>query len=134
VPGGQFAGQVTLTAAALDPVTRTMRVEIWLENPYRYLLPQMTGTATVVLEERRNVFTVPSSALVRHGDKASVYCVVEAKGDPPRGVVRHVNVEVGVDDGEVAEIRRGLSGGEKILAKGQGLVREGDFAIAVPAR
>jgi HlyD family secretion protein len=134
VPGGQFAGQVTLTAKALDPVTRTMRVEIWLPNPNGYLLPQMTGTASVVLEERRNVFTVPSSALVRHGDKASVYCVVEAKGDPPRGVVRHVDVEVGVDNGEVAEIRRGLTGAEKILAKGQGMVREGDFAIAVPAR
>jgi RND family efflux transporter MFP subunit len=134
VPGGQFAGQVTLTASALDRDTRTMRVEVWLPNPNRYLLPQMTGTATVVLEERRNVFTLPSSALVRHGDKASVYCVVEAKGDPPRGVVRRLTVEVGVDNGEVAEIRRGLTGSEKILAKGQGMVREGDFAIAVPAR
>jgi RND family efflux transporter MFP subunit len=134
VPGGQFAGQVTLAASSLDPVTRTMRVEVWLSNPNRYLLPQMTGTASVVLEERRNVYTVPSSALVRHGDKASVYCVVDAKGDPPRGVVRRINVEVGIDNGEVAEIRRGLTGSEKILAKGQGMVREGDFAIAVPAR
>jgi RND family efflux transporter MFP subunit len=134
VPGGQFSGQVTLTASSLDPVTRTMRVEIWLPNPNRYLLPQMTGTASVVLEERKGVFTVPSSALDRHGDKASVYCVVEAKGDSSRGVVRRVDVEVGVDDGETAEIRRGLTGTEQILAKGKGVVREGDFAIAVPAR
>ncbi len=134
VSGGAFAGQVTLTSGALDPVTRTMRTEIWLPNRGGHLRPQMTGTAAVVLEERKDVFTVPSSAIVRQGDKAAVFCVVNAKGDPPRGVVRHIDVEVGVDDGRVAEIRRGLTGNERIITKGNGVVQEGDFAIAVPAR
>jgi multidrug efflux pump subunit AcrA (membrane-fusion protein) len=131
-----FAGKVTLTAGALDPVTRTMRTEIWLPNRGGHLRPQMTGTASVVLEERKDVFTLPSSAIVRQGekgDKAAVYCVVDTKGDPPRGVVRHLDVEVGVDDGRVAEIRRGLTGNERIITKGNGVVQEGDFAIAVPA-
>jgi RND family efflux transporter MFP subunit len=134
VTDGKLTGRVTLTAGALDPVTRTMRTEIWLANPKGDLKAQMTGTATVTLEKRTNVFTVPSSAIVRQGDKASVYCVVaETKSQPERGVVRRIEVQVGVDNGRVAEIRSGLKGGERIIAKGNGVVREGDFAVAVPA-
>jgi RND family efflux transporter MFP subunit len=130
---GKFTGHITLTAGSLDPVTRTMRAEIWMANPGGYLLPQMTGTASVVLEERHNVYVVPSSCLVRNGDKAAVYCIAEAKEDRRAGVVRRLRVEVGVDNGAQAEIRRGLKGNEQIIAKGNGVVRAGDFAIAVPA-
>lgn len=131
---GEIKGEITLTASALDPVTRTMRAEIWLSNRDGYLRPQMTGTASVVLDERKNVFVIPSSAVVRQADKALVYCVTEIKGEAQRGVVRHIDVKLGVDDGRVVEIRSGLTGTEKIITKGNGVVREGDFAVAVPAR
>jgi HlyD family secretion protein len=147
VPQGKFVGPVTLTASALDPVTRTMRAETWLANPDGLLRPQMTGTATVVLQERKNVFTVPSSALVWEGDEASLYCVVAKESDSSRGVVRRLKVKVGVDNGQVAEVHglrsrpltgreqiiTPLTGREQIITKGNGVVREGDFAIAVPA-
>ncbi len=134
VLNGEFTGEVTLTAASLDPVTRTMRTEVHIPNRAGLLKPQMSGTATVVLAERKDVFTIPSSALVRQGDKVYVFCVAEIKGVTDRGAVRRVEVEVGVDDGHVAEIRRGLTGREQIITKGNGMVREGDFAIAVPVR
>jgi RND family efflux transporter MFP subunit len=130
----EFLGKVKLTARALDVSTRTMRVEVWLRNGQGLLLPQMTGTATVTLEGRKNVITVPSSAVVREGEKASVYCVVEDRSNPSRGVVRHLDVQVGADDGQVVEIRSGLTGRERVITKGNGVVREGDFAIAVPAK
>jgi HlyD family secretion protein len=134
--GKKFKGTVTLTSRALDPVTRTMRVEIWMPNPKGLLQPQMTGTALVTLQERKNVFTIPSSAIVRQeGAKPAVYCVVPSKkGAPGPGVVRHLDLDVGVDDGQVVEIRNGLKGTEQIITKGNGVVREGDFAIAVPAK
>jgi RND family efflux transporter MFP subunit len=134
VPGGEFPGEVTYTAAALDPTTRTMRAEILVPNPAGLLKAQMTGTAHVVLEERKDVFTVPSSALVRADGKTYLYHIADAKGDGQRGVVRHAVVEAGLDDGGVLEIRGGLTGREQIITKGNGVVREGDFAIAVPAR
>ena len=55
-------------------------------------------------------------------------------GDPPRGTVRRVPVELGLDDGKRAEIRKGLDGSERVIAKGNGVVREGDTVIAVPVR
>jgi HlyD family secretion protein len=129
-----FTGQVTLKASALDPVTRTMRVEVHLPNKTGYLRPQMTGTATVVLGERRNVLTVPSSALVRRGKQVFVYYLADLKGEPPHGVVRKNQVQIGLDDGMRVEIREGLTGNERVIIKGAGVVRTGDRAISAQAR
>jgi HlyD family secretion protein len=134
VPHGEFQGRVTLVASALDPATRTMRAEVHLQNKAGLLRPQMTGTATLVLGERLNVLTVPSSALTRSGSKMLVYYLAEVTGSPPHGVVRKTEVEIGLDDGRHVEIRRGLTGNEQVVAKGSGVVHTGERAIAVPAR
>jgi HlyD family secretion protein len=129
-----FVGQVTLKASALDSVTRTMRVEVHLPNKEGYLRPQMTGTATVVLGERKQVLTIPSSALVRLGKQVFAYYLANLSGDPPRGVVRKNEVKVGLDDGMRVEVQEGLTGTERIIIKGAGVVRSGDRAISTPAR
>jgi RND family efflux transporter MFP subunit len=134
VHGGEFKGRVTRLAGSLDPATRTMRTEVDLDNKTGYLRPQMTGTAQVLLGEREHVLCVPSSALVRVGDKVEVYYVADAAGEPRRGVVRRAEVELGLDDGKRVEIRRGLTGQELVIVKGNGVVRVGDPAVAVPAR
>jgi RND family efflux transporter MFP subunit len=129
-----FTGEVQLMASALDPATRTMRTEVHLANKHGYLRPQMTGSAKLVLGERKDVLTVPSSALVRSFNKIMVYYLADLTGEPPQGVVRKVAVEFGLDDGRRVEIRKGLAGTERVITKGAGVVRSGDHAIAVPAR
>jgi RND family efflux transporter MFP subunit len=134
VPRGEFKGTVTLRASALDPATRTMRTEVHLPNPKGYLRPQMTGTAAILLDERKDALTIPSSALVRDGSKMMVYYLADLTGSPPRGTVRKVEVEIGLDDGRRVEVRRGLTEGMQVITKGAGVVRSGDHAIAAPAR
>ena len=120
-------------AAALDPITRTMRVELHLDNKLGLFRPQMTGTAQVVLAVRE-AYTVPASALVRAGNKTEIYLVTDITGDPPRGTVKRVEVNVGIDDGLRVEIRSEvLTGRELVIAKGAGVLRLGDQVIAVPA-
>jgi RND family efflux transporter MFP subunit len=129
-----FAGSVSRTAGALDPATRTMRVEIHLKNPAGDLRPQMTGKATVILDKRDSVLTVPSTALVRVENKLFVKCLDHAEGNPPKGLVKRVEVEVGLDDGRRVEIRSGLRGDEWVVAKSNSAVRVGEWAVAVPER
>jgi RND family efflux transporter MFP subunit len=129
--GLEFAGHVTRLAAALDPATRTMRAEVHLDNREGYLRPGMYGTASVTLDERDYVLTVPSTALVRRGKSVEVFYVANPAGEPPRGVVQRAEVELGLDDGRRVEIRNGLTGKEWVIAKGNGVVREGDTVIAV---
>jgi RND family efflux transporter MFP subunit len=133
VPQG-FNGSVSRTAGALDPATRTMRVEIHLKNLAGDLRPQMTGKATVILDKRDNMLTVPSTALVRVENKLFVKCLDHAEGSPPKGLVKRVQVEIGLDDGRRVEIRAGLTGDEWVVAKSNSAVRVGEWAVAVPER
>lgn len=130
----KIQGTITRMASALDPVTRTMRAEIHLENKLGLLKPQMTGTAHVTLAVRE-ALTVPASALVRAGNKTEIYLVTDVAGDPPRGTVKRIEVQVGIDDGLRVEIRsEALTGRELVIVKGAGVLRPGDQVIAVPVR
>jgi RND family efflux transporter MFP subunit len=126
-----FSGHITRISSALDPATRTMRAEAHMDNREGVLRPGMFGTAIVTLDQRDSALTVPSTALVRRGDKVEVFYVANPSGDPPRGVARRIEVELGLDDGKRVEIRHGLTGKELVIAKGNGVVREGDPVIAV---
>jgi RND family efflux transporter MFP subunit len=134
--GKPITATVTLIAKALDPVTRTMRTEIHLDNKDGVLRPEMTGTARVKLAERA-ARTVPASALVRSGSKMEILVVADAKGSPPRGVVKAIDVQIGLDDGQRVEIRRDrltgreLTGKEMVIIKGAGVIRAGDEVIAI---
>ena len=130
---------MTRVSRSLDPVTRTMRAEIEMDNPSGLLHPGMYGTALVLVEDRSNVLTVPAAALVRRGEgMVEVYHVVvdEAgrQGDERRGVLRRIPVVLGMDDGKEVEIRDGLKGDELIVARGNGSMRADDRVNAVSER
>jgi RND family efflux transporter MFP subunit len=128
---------ITRLAAAVHPVTRLMRAEVHVKNDRDFRLrPGMTGTATVVLSEgQTRRLTVPATSLVRVGDEVRVYYLDQlTTDDPPQGKVKSAVVTLGLDDGKTVEVCSGLSGKELVIAKGNGVVREGEQAIAVKAR
>jgi HlyD family secretion protein len=132
---GEFRGAVTRLGKALDPVTRTMRAEVELDNPRGYLRPGMYGKAEVQLDERSNILTVPATALVKRGEgKVGVYIVENPKGVPPEGTLKFVELETGLDDGKRVEVRKGLSGNEMVVARGNGVLHSGDEVRALPQK
>lgn len=131
---GEFPGNVTRLASALDPVTRTMRVEVHIENRDGLLRPGMFGTATVFLDPGYNRRVIPSTALIRRPDGIEVYCVTDITGDPPRGIVRAAQIELGLDNGLWVEARSGLPEKAMVIAKASSVIREGDTVIPVPLR
>jgi HlyD family secretion protein len=119
--GRTFEGTVTRTAWALDPKTRTLRTEIDIPNPEGVLRPGLYAYATLVVDERSNVLSLPISAIVKEGDKAFCVCVVNGRA------VRKP-IRIGINDGAQAEIMSGLDGTEVVvkanassLADGQSL-------------
>lgn len=135
---GDIESTLSLSSSALDPVTRTMRTEVHLENKFGkqtgLLKPQMTGTAQVTLAARE-AYTVPSSALVRSGDKMEIFVVAEAAGEPLRGILKRVEVQTGLDDGLRVEVKSDhLTGRELVVTKGPGVLRAGETVIAIPVR
>lgn len=110
VPGAAFSGELSRTAGSLDQSTRTMVVEVDVDNSQGRLLPGMFGQATITLEERENVLVLPASA-IRHDEVGSSYVYVVDQA----GRAQVVDVAIGLDDGETIEIISGLTGAERVV-------------------
>jgi RND family efflux transporter MFP subunit len=126
IPGHNFEGKVSRTSWLLDAKNRTLRTEIDVPNPKGILRPGLYAYATVIVEERADVLSVPTSALVRQDSQT--YCVAVVDG---RAV--HKPVVVGLDDGTRAEIRSGLQGNEAIVKAYASSLADGQsVAVIVP--
>ncbi len=119
LPGQSFPGTVSRVAGCLDESTRTMTVEIDLDNPAHKLLPGMFGQATILLEEHDSL-VLPASA-VRYDETGRSYVYVIDPDDR----VQVVDVTVGLDDGLVIEITAGLTGTERVVDAMLGRLKPG---------
>ena len=108
---GKINGRVTRLAGALDPKTRTMLVEMEIDNKEGDLLPGMFGQLTITLDHRPDRIVVPATTL--HQGEPGQDPVVYVVGLDD--TVSHVPVSVGLDDGKRIEIIKGLSGEERIV-------------------
>jgi RND family efflux transporter MFP subunit len=106
--GRTVAGKVSRISWALDPKTRTIRVEIDIPNPGGKLLPGLYAYATVIVEEHPDVLTVPTTAVVTEKDKS--YCVAVVEGKAVRRPIA-----VGLSDGTRTEVVSGLDGSEPVV-------------------
>ncbi|MBC8351426.1 MAG: efflux RND transporter periplasmic adaptor subunit [Planctomycetes bacterium] len=118
LPGETFEGTVTRYSSTLDPVSRTMRVEIDLPNSDGRLSPGYYGNVTLVLNEFENVPTVPASAVMTDPEGAFVYAVEDQK-------CRRQAVTTGYADGSIVGIESGLKGGETVVRSGGGQLSDG---------
>jgi RND family efflux transporter MFP subunit len=63
-PGKRYPGKIARTAGAIDPGTRTLRVEVDLENPKGEILPGAYAQVHLKLENAVPALLVPVSALL----------------------------------------------------------------------
>jgi RND family efflux transporter MFP subunit len=131
-PGQLFKGTVTRTARALDPRTRTLRTEIDLKNPESKLLPGMYVDVTIT-PERRNVWTLPGSAVML--TEAGAYCYRVENGKAIRTplqiglrndkLVEVLKKQVKPTKGSTEEAWEDITGQEKIIKSGVADLKNG---------
>ena len=115
IPDRTFTGRVTFIDPAVDPMTRTIKVRIEVDNRDGALKPEMF--ADVVLQEpERETVTVPESAVLSTGERAIVFVV------RPDGTFEPREVETGTKSAELIEIRSGVSAGEKVVTQANFLI------------
>ena len=117
LPQDTFLGRVGRTSDAVDPATRTMRVEVFVANPKHRLKPGMYATADLLLFQHPNAITVPTAAVMRVAGDTFVFVV---KGDTARRVI----VRTGIEQGARCEIVSGLTGAESLITTGQQYVKD----------
>lgn len=120
------AVQVTTTAAGQPPLTatvtavfpfveqgpRTAVIEALVNNAGRRLLPGQYVTMQFSTGQRDQAVIIPAPAVVRMGGKALVWVVKDDRAEP-RAVV------TGLQSADRVEIVEGLSGGERLISRGQ---------------
>ena len=122
-PDNPFEAQVARIGRALDPATRTLRVEMSIPRSTDVMLPGMTGRASIVIDTNDSAMLVPFTSVLKLEETAYVYVVREDEEGVPRA--RRVEVKLGVDLGDWVEITSGISPSDNVVYVGRELVDDG---------
>jgi HlyD family secretion protein len=109
-----FLGKVTKIAplgVEKDNVT-TFEVRVSIDNPGGELKANMTANAEILLDEHKNVLTVPEQAVLYDKDRNASIEVPDPKQKNGR---RKVDIKVGISNGTKTEILAGLSPGDTVI-------------------
>jgi len=126
-PDKVFAARATRTVHALDPRTRTMGLEMEIQNTNHLLKPGMYARVELLVATHPRSLLVPGEVLKYEEGKPTLYLVKD-------GTVARRAVKVGVTEGTLVEVTEGLSGDEWVIVEGKELVREGLKVSAVQAK
>jgi membrane fusion protein (multidrug efflux system) len=131
-PDQRWEGEITTVNPEVDPTTRNVRVRATFDNPNGRLRPGMYANVDVLSDEKRDVVTVPATAVLfaPYGD--SVFAVEEKKdqGGKVTAVAHQKFIRTGERRGDLVAVAEGLRPGETIVSSGAFKLRNG-AAIAV---
>jgi len=123
LPGAKIEARVTRTSLQLDSQSRSLTVEIDIDNSDSKLLPGAFVTTRILLEQRENVWTLPIGAIVKTSEATHCCVVVDGK-------IEHREIELGMRVGDDVEIKSGLAGDESVvLVRGSGLLPGQDVEV-----
>jgi len=118
-PDKVFKGSVKRLSPMINPETRTSTAEIWIDNKDLMLKSGMFAEVSLILEEKNNVVLLPVDYIVIREDQKVVF--VEKDGRVSKRAIR-----LGLQEGLLCEIVNGLSPGERVVAVGQDILKDGD--------
>jgi RND family efflux transporter MFP subunit len=115
IPGRTFTAWVYYIQPQVDPMTRTLKVRLDMDNPGLILKPDMYAD----VEFRVNLpvqLTVPADAVLDAGERKTVFV------DRGNGFFEPRQVKVGERMGDRIQILSGLNAGERIVTSGNFLI------------
>jgi RND family efflux transporter MFP subunit len=115
-----FPGKVARSSVDVRVDTRTMHTEVDVRNPHRVLVSGLYAEATLTLEHRNDIPTVPIQALNHETDKTTVLVV------DPDGTLRDRQVQTGLTTSSYAEIVSGLKEGEQVVVSDRSGLKDGE--------
>lgn len=126
-PGKRFEGKLVRTANAIDQTTRTLLVEIQVNNPTGTLLSGAYAEIHLKLPTPVTTFTIPVNTLLFRSEGLRIAEV----GDGQRAELKQITL--GRDYGSEVEVTSGLTGNESIIANPPDSIVDGQqIRIAQP--
>jgi len=114
LPDRKFRGRVTYIYPYLDEKTRTVRVRMEFHNPGFFLKPGMFASVEIRSELAPSALLVPDSAVLRSGQKDTVFVALDRGRFDPRAVALGPRAE-----NDHYQVLSGLKEGERVVTSGQ---------------
>jgi len=114
LPDREFRGRVTYIYPNVDEKTRTARVRMEFHNPGYFLKPGMFATVDVASELEPSAVLVPDMAVLRSGEKNTVFVALDGGKFESRNVILGPQAE-----NDHYQVISGLKEGERIVTSGQ---------------
>lgn len=116
LPGEAVAARALEALPMLEGERRVLQWRLAVANPDGRLKPGMLGELLLASAPRR-VLAVPTEAVIRTGERNLVIVA-----DDDGAHFRSVPVVLGIEQGGMVAIRRGLAEGQRVVASGQFLI------------
>jgi multidrug efflux pump subunit AcrA (membrane-fusion protein) len=117
LPDREFRGRVTYIYPNVDEKTRTAKVRMEFHNPGYFLKPGMFATVEVTSELEPSALLVPDMAILRSGERNTVFVALGGGKFEPRAVTLGPQAEH-----DMFQVLSGLKEGERIVISGQFLL------------
>jgi membrane fusion protein, heavy metal efflux system len=112
LPGSEFKARINYVSAAIDPSSRRLLVRATIDNKDGVFKPEMFANVTIYSGGDRPGVGVPKQALIYEGERVRLWVVHDDKSIELR------NIETGLTNGDVVEVKANLAPGEKIVTRG----------------
>ncbi|MDA1273685.1 MAG: efflux RND transporter periplasmic adaptor subunit [Verrucomicrobia bacterium] len=110
----KFRGRVTYIYPTVDEKTRTAKVRMEFHNPGYLLKPGMFASVELQAELAPSALLVPDMAILRSGEKNTVFVALDGGKFDPRTITLGSRAE---DD--MYQVLSGLNEGERVVTSGQ---------------
>jgi len=117
-PGQQFPGTIARNSNAIDPASRTLNVEVDVNNPDGKLLPGAYAFVHFKIPDEVRLLSVPANTLLFRAEGLRVALV-------RNGHVHLQPITIGKDNGATLEIATGLAPGDEIILDPSDSIAEG---------
>lgn len=122
-PDSSFEGKVTMMSPVVDPVSRTSRAEITVDNRKGLLRPGMFARVDLVVREENDIVVVPADAVLGRMER---YAFIVEQGKAVRRPVI-----LGIRESNRVQVLEGLSAGDTLVVVGQRVVDDGEEVTIV---
>jgi RND family efflux transporter MFP subunit len=119
-PGRPFNAEVYSVYPALDEETRSLKIEIRMDNTELLLKPGMFARVTLITDSKKDVVIVPRDVVLggRIDDQPYVFVVVDETAEKRF-------VKIGIKQADMWEIIEGLRPNERLVINGMNYLADG---------
>jgi RND family efflux transporter MFP subunit len=122
-PELRITSKISRIGTVIDPVTRTFKVEVLVDNPEQLLKPNMLSSVRIRDYLDPEALTVPSIILKQDFNGTFLFRLNEKSNNQ---IAEKIYVKTGITVQDITKIAAGIDKGDKVIVAGYNIVSDGE--------